>query len=104
MDVLAADPNFSAAGTFVPDASGGSPLPCRLVIQRRDPTVRVGHGPGAQAPAWCATIRKSDVPVRPRSGDRLDVTDGPWAGTYRVHRTLEDSFAPAWDLEIGRVA
>jgi hypothetical protein len=99
VNVLLTDPSFSVPGTFTAKPSG-TLINCRAIIAREDPEIRVGTA-HALAPAWSVVLNQAEVPTRPKQGDIVGILDGPWTGTYVVHRTNEDTFPPQWDLEVG---
>jgi hypothetical protein len=107
IDVLATDPSFSVAGTFVPTVlpartlPTGVPVPCRVIINRSDVEVGIGGRTRARNPGWLVLLRQSDIPDAPRDGDQLVVSEGPWLGTYKVHAIRETHFGPTWTVEVG---
>ena len=107
-DVLVAETNFSAAGTFTPRALPARTLPtgvavlCRVAIQRTDPRIPKGDA-GVRSPGWSVLLNQREIPDMPRKGDEIAITEGPELGSYLVMSIEESGFSRYWTVHVRKV-
>lgn len=98
LDILfAASSKISVAATYTPD--GGSPTPCRVIVQMTEEPYDAGYGAGAILPSRIAEIRVSEIAVA-AEGDAITI-DG---ADYPVNSANQpDPDRLLWRLELGDV-